>query len=437
MSMVAPLIAARRNGLVLPITTPEDADEAQAELSDYYSNRGSYPDYLALVGSATAIPMTYVDDPVWTDNILATDLYYSIADEDSYPDIAIGRLLADDANIASLLISRISTYDDLRDSIWDQQFVEVGSWAFPLGRPLPRNYGYEDNDYLVNTMAGDEERIEAALIFHSGHSNWTTMGGAFTTSSTSILAPAVILSRGCSVAGIDQSSSYNYVTNHLAELGSVGFIGAPRTMTAHGNQVIIETENGILNGDPLGKAYQRGMQSITTNVLDSDGGNVMARARYNMMLLGDPALEIASPQTPEVEPVSTTATDNSIYIDIPDSYFSEELGDLVLDEWGWTGDSLYAASMPGVTARTAWSASGYNQYKYYYTASFTTNNSVSDVTQFEVFDDPLGMVGDWHIDNHQDGSQTIFWNVRVLDFDQETDETLDMIDTVEYSISFE
>ncbi len=52
----------------------------------------------------------------------------------------------------------------------------------------------------------------------------------------------------------------------------------------------------------------------------------------------------------------------------------------------------------------------------------------------EVIPSPLGMTGSFYVDSHQDGSKTILWHVRVLDFDMTTGTKNEVIDTVTYTI---
>jgi len=431
LSLVAPLCAARRGGLVLPVSPPTSAFDVLSDLEEYYTQRGSYPEYLAIVGSASSIPLNYTGS---ISGEIGTDFHYSNADDDSFPDIAIGRIIANNASEGSLLVSRISTYDLLRDNVWPRQFVETGSWFFAEGTPLVRNYGYEENEFLLGKDAGSLERIEAGIIFHSAHSTWYAMGDAFDLNSTSVLAPAIVFSGGCSVAGIDSAPDHRYIIKHLNKLGVVATIASPRTATASVIQVHIECLNRMLLGDTVGKAFQHAVRSLTVNVLDHEGP-YFERERYNMMLLGDPALVIQAPEAPEIDPAYSTLGDGYVDISVPEEYFSTPLNQALMDEWGWTGNVLHVASKPGITPRTAWGGQ-YDEHRHYYTAYFLTDQNIASVTQQEDLVPPLGMIGSFHIDDNQDGSKMVLWNVRVMDFNQETNELISQTTHVRFIVEF-
>jgi hypothetical protein len=70
-----------------------------------YSSWVPRPSYVVLIGDAEYIPTTYV-------NGVATDLWYAAVDgSDYYPDLFIGRIPADSANQADVMIQKIITYE--------------------------------------------------------------------------------------------------------------------------------------------------------------------------------------------------------------------------------------------------------------------------------------------------------------------------------------
>ncbi len=182
----------------------------------------------------------------------------------------------------------------------------------------------------------------------------------------------------------------------------------------------------------MGKAFQHGIKSLTLTWL-IDNGSGSERERSNMMLLGDPALVIHIPESPQIAPVSISATGNDVEITIPETDWVCPLSSLLTSEWGYSGD-LYLATIPGVEATTYWSTGGYDHEDHYFMAGFNTTGDVKSVTQNEAFSSPLGMTGSFYVDSHQDGSKTILWHVRVLDFDMTTGTKKEVIDTVTYTI---
>ena len=70
-----------------------------------YSSWIPRPSYVVLIGDAEYVPTTYV-------NGVATDLWYAAVDgSDYYPDLFIGRIPADSANQADVMIQKIITYE--------------------------------------------------------------------------------------------------------------------------------------------------------------------------------------------------------------------------------------------------------------------------------------------------------------------------------------
>ncbi len=432
LSLLAPMLAARREGVVVPLTDTSSPEVITQELRDLYQSVGYHPEYLAIVGSAGAIPLEIMTDPVWPDLEIASDISYSQTDDDLFPDLAIGRIVANNVMEGTLFVSRTSTYDSLLDGIWEESFAEVGSWSKEIVAPMLRNYGFSDPVDLVNKNLSNYPEIESSVIVHYGHSNEVYMGDAFGTGSTNVLAPNVVMSRGCSVAGIDKNSSHRSIVKHLFKLGSVGFVGAPRNATTIGTQIQLAFFNKILEGEPLGKAYQHGVKSLTLTWMIANQ-NSAKRERSNMMFLGDPALVIHIPQNPVIEPVRTSVTGNQIEITIPETDWVSPLDSLLTEEWGYDG-VLYLATIPGVEATTYWGSGGYDHEDHYFMAEFDTSWDVLSVTQNETFTSPLGMRGSYFVDSHQNGSKTILWHVRVLDFDQTTAIKNGVIDKVSYTL---
>jgi hypothetical protein len=434
MSLLAPLLAARRNGVVVPLSSNlSSAAEISTNLRDLYQSVGYYPEFLALVGSAGAIPLETITDPAWTSDKIVSDIIYSEADDDLFPDIAIGRIVTNNVLEGTLFVSRTSTYDLLFDGKWEKSFTEVGSWSKEMIAPMLRNYGFNDSVKWVNKNISDYPEIESSIIVHYGHSNEVFMGHAFGINSTNVLAPGLVISKGCQVAGIDVQANHSSIVKHLFKLGSVGFVGGPRTVTAAGGQIDLAFVNKILDGEPMGKAFQHGIKSITLTLMNKKNG-LIERERSNIMLLGDPALTINVPDDPDITPADLTINDNIVEITIPGPWVFP-LDSLVTTEWKYNG-VLNLATIPGVEVTTYWGNGGYNHQDHYFMAGFETTGNVSSVTQNETFSAPLGMTGSFYEDFHQDGSKTILWHVRVLDFNQTTSVINDSIDYVTYSIDY-
>lgn len=436
LSLSAPLLAARRGGLVYLIEDASTVDIVLDDLKNHYTAIGGYPKYLAIVGTSTTIPVSLFDDHYNEGATLKTDALYSNVDDDLFPEIAVGRIVANNGSEASLIVSRTSTWDLLKDGTWDKQMVQTGLWNFAELAPLAKNYGLEENEDLIGILAGDNERVEAALILHNSHSSMTTLGNAFTLSSESLLAPSIVISGGCAVAGMS-TSNHKYISKHLFKLGLVGFVGATVTATAGGTHWEASMLNHLLMGESIGEAYKNGMISKTIKVLNSNSNKNELREYHNMALYGDPALVMTfTVPGPTTQPATSVLNNNQYKITIPETYYSTPLVQDLMDEWSWTGSQLYVSTIPGIISESGWTGA-YNEQEHFFTAGVSSDHEIYNITQNTSLSSPLGMEGSYYIDEHQDGTNTAWFIVRVQEFNSETNSVIQQAKEIEFTVSYE
>ncbi len=431
-SLIAPMMAARRKGMVVPLQNTTTATNAIRELQSLYTSIQATPQYLALVGSASAIPTCYAPDNLVSKvDAKATDFPYSNIDSDSFPDIAIGRIVTYNIYDASIYASRVSTYRDLLDGNWNHEIIETGSWKSVDASHLYKNYGFIETKNYADQIITDLTSFETSILLHDAHSNWQILGGSLGAYSKNILAPLVMISGGCAVSGIDLDVANN--TKQLFKLGAVAFVGAPRNATTIGTQVRTAVANRLLEGASIGEAFKTGTTELSLNWLNNPGDVNIAEARYNIMLAGDPALQIDVPRLPTVKPAGFTVHSDTMTILMSDTLYSEPINQSLMTEWGWKGGSIYYPSSPGVEPRAYWSGA-YDQYDLYYTAHLTTNKPVTAIRQLDHFASPLGMVGEFFVDSLPNGWMNVFWSVRMADFNQETGKLKAKIDSIRFKI---
>ncbi len=438
LSLTAPFIAARRNGIVVPIESyVPDTTELfhytgysliSAELNDLYQSIGRYPEYLALVGNATSIPLSYngPNEDTGLFNSAPTDFDYSNVDADVFADIAIGRIMAYNIFDATLLTSRISTYEQLLDGVWENNHAEVGgSWDFPEQGLLAANYGFQRMNFVGNLSP--EQRVEAAIISHTDHSTQHVVGGAFSVDSKNILAPCTIFSAGCATAAIDFETLVDgycsdnvcipptdrgeglLAVNRLFKLGAISYAGATRSDPGSGRMMISGAENALLEGQPLGQCYKAGMDALT---LPWDTGS-----RRNWIMLGDPGLRIHLPAAPAVSPAHhvVNAIDpltDHLVVQVPDSLFVQQVNLSWCQHWGLTFPTTYWGTKPGLYGMDV---------DRYYMVRFTPDRPVLSVEALDTFpvfnawvhgEISLGWIAPPTIDYRQDGKDLLVWTVR-------------------------
>jgi hypothetical protein len=431
MSLTAPFLAARRNGIVVPITsyTPNTSElfhesgypVISAELRQLYQNIGRHPEYLALVGSPTAIPLSYTAGTNRLPNQILnspTDRDYANADDDLFPDIAIGRIMAFNIFDATLYTCRISTYDQLFDGDWERSYSS-----------RTRSPGFENHGYLFKEAkmkdAGAGKPFNSAFFGHGEHSAQSVLGGFFSTGSTNVLAPMWVSSGGCTVTGIDFETivdEYNnptvsagelIVANTLVRLGAVAFTGCTRLADAWTAQMFGMFGVEALKGEPLGKCYQK---AAAQNIMGLDYWFMDQGRKF--MLLGDPAFALNVPSSPQYALPTPVITHESASQDlltltaVPyNNFFRGEHTEDHIREWGQT-PPLYYVDSPGIYDDGGGT--------YIHTLRLNTNKPIASVTQLD--SDPavpagLGGSNTYSIDHNQDGTMDVIWNVSMHDWD--------------------
>tara|TARA_B110000008_G_C16973468_1_gene564863 strand:+ start:2428 stop:4632 length:2205 start_codon:yes stop_codon:yes gene_type:complete len=435
LSLGAPLIAAKNNGLVYTIKDASRVDVVLDELSELYAALGSYPEYLAIVGSSTAMPQTVLQDKMMIGKTIETDRYYANVDEDEFPDIAVGRLVANNGSELSLIMSRIATWSKLREKKWQNKYVQTGHWHWTEITPLLDNFGIIEGESLLHEHAGKENYINAFFTLHSAHSNSKYLGGAFHLDAQSLLSPTVIFSQGCSVAGICQDQqSHRYISKELFKLGAVAFFGTGRPGTAETSQVYTHTLNKILEGASLGLAHKDSLACKLVYAWDDPQNKNHLRAYFNSAFFGDPAMVVEVDSAPRVPPAKSFYANDVYKLTVPKEVFSLPLNKALMDEWKWPGETLYTASIPGITDCRMWQGD-YDEHRHIYHAKVNSDQGIKSVRQIKRPRTPLGMMGKVYEDKNQDGSILSRWNIQVMDFDNEKNRVVNKINEIKFEIT--
>jgi hypothetical protein len=439
LSLTAPFIAARRTGIVVPVEsyTPDTTEQfhytgypfISIELNELYQSIGRHPEYLALVGNATSIPLSYTQPNEQTGLYWSSpaDLDYSNIDTDLFPDIAIGRIMAYNIFDATLLTSRISTYERLFDGVWENTTTDVGGqWNSAYQNVLAANYGFEATD-LIGKTESPTQRVEAAIISHNDHSSQHVLGGAFDVGSQNLIAPAAIFSGGCATAAIDFETLVDgycvdttcyppsdrdqglLVVNRLFKLGAVAFFGSIRVDTGSGKMKISNAVNSLLDGQPLGHCYMAGIDVFTYAWPSEE--------RRNWILLGDPGLRIHVPSAPVISPTNyvVNAVDpvtDHLVVNVPSTLFTPLVDHTWCEHWQLNFPGTNWGEKPGLYGMDV---------ERFYMVRFTPDRPVLSVEALDTFptvnswvwgNTRLGWVAPPAIDYRQDGKDQLVWVVR-------------------------
>jgi len=403
-------------------------------LHQRYESLGYVPEYLAIVGAHDALPQVKGRSIFGNEDMEhpVTDLPYGQVDDDMFVDVAMGRIVASNIEEASALATRTTTYEQLADGHWEHQFVESGLWGFDELRSMFTNVGFEDPMHPTEAEIEAMGTIEAAAMLHKDHSNCMILGHAMDVRTEVLLAPAVVVSMGCSVAGMDQAlPTQRTMADHLLGSGAVAFMGATRNAIAENTYMHVAFWNEIFDGRTLGEGYREGVNDLIVHWKDE---NDSAALRYSIdiqQLFGDPALSIAVPDAPVVAPAEAWVEGETVTVTGPEAWTLVQFAQDQLDEWNYDRD-LFMYVGPGATPRTYWSGR-HDAEDLYFSVSVPLDSAYSGVQQNEVFDAPLGWRGEAYVDDQLDGSQYLRWRVRLLEYNMADGEILNQLDSATYT----
>merc|ERR1712232_193132 len=219
---------------------------------------------------------------------------------------------------------------------------------------------------------GDQAILEKAAIVHNAHSWYTVLGGFLSSSSSTLLAPAVVTSSGCSTAGIDRSGPYGSVALHLLHQGAVSFMGAPHNAVTRGKLTHHAFWDAMLRGQTLGNAFAEAINDWVV-VLEEDHNGNPTHASQNIVLFGDPAFQMHIPQKPAQVPARLDQQGDAVVVHAPTVWTLNSETVELAHEWKWPG-SLHYYGAPGVVSLYWWGGK-YDKSKQYFFARVDVKSS--------------------------------------------------------------
>jgi hypothetical protein len=223
------------------------------------------------------------------------------------------------------------------------------------------------------------------------------------------------------------------IVEHMLGQGAVAFMGATRNAIAENTLIHVAFWNKVLEGKTIGEAFRSGINDMMVHWIDENNSAGVRYAIDTEILYGDPAMTFFVPGEPVVAPASAQMVENTVTVNGPGNwtlvpFFHEQLA-----EWNYQED-LFMYVGPGASPRTYWSGS-YDQEDLYYGVSIDVTAPVSQIEQQSMVMDPLGWSGRFHTDSHQDGTYTIRWRVRLLDYDMASGEIHSQVSQTSYQLN--
>jgi len=195
----------------------------------------------------------------------------------------------------------------------------------------------------------------------------------------------------------------------------------------------------------MGEAFKEGWNNIAMNHAE-DGGPLSKYTMMNIALFGDPAFKLHIPRpSGTIVPAQAVKQGESIVtVSGPEEWTKYKAIDLIKDEWKWTG-GLYYYGAPGATPQVAWGGRYDKSWQYHY-ARVTTSKDAKGLkalttapagTGWSSGAGGRGLPGSkLHIDKHEDGSSTLMWRVKLLDYNWETGGIVEKLVSQKFEIEY-
>ena len=324
-----------------------DTKAARGEIQALVRELGTV-EYLALVGTPTRLPFCYREATGYFEAYdikqeLPTDAPYANLDDDSYLELAVGRLPVEDLVAGSTLVATTLAYAELegdwvgRGTIIQPGFHEKEGalpWVLPNAEALLRGIegdlvaaGVEARTFYREDVAIDDV-IEAmagsawiAYFNHSGPGTWgihpgssiVTLpnGRAADRPLPALRGAPVVFGGGCSSAALDVGQPLEATfPGRFFQLGAVAYLGNTRVAFARSEHLVQPFFARLASGEAtLGQAYRDG-RNLLAHLLE--GGHLLGPldegvefglrdflwAQYGILnLFGDPALRPRLPDS--------------------------------------------------------------------------------------------------------------------------------------------
>ncbi len=426
----------RKGPVTLELTWPP-ADLVRKRLEEFERLLPGESFFLCLTGPPQSIPPFFIRKNPGNLVDLLSDMPYAQADPDPFSEVPIGRFVAEDAASGTLQACRSLFYEALLDPSWDKR-ASLAAWA-RTPAPLLRNAGFE-GPYLHEGTAEIgpwSPAARSAILLHNSHSWWLGLGGKTVSWDTQVLfAPCLVESGGCLSAALDRDTLHRSVALRLQRNGAVAFVGNVREGIGQSGHFRLAFLNGVLAGKTLGEAYLYAQNSMKVVMLEKGqrGGWGYRYQFYNAALYGDPALRIHLPSPPAVAPARVEAKGSILTVRAPSKWWKVE--QYIPKDWKYKeSPKIYTYRGAGVGVDRHWDPRHHrDQEDLYFLAAYRTRRKIKGFTQLGSPPPPLGWTGRYFIDRHADGSRTLLWRVKFLQFDMATGRIEKKIDSFSFRI---
>jgi hypothetical protein len=261
------------------------------------------------------------------------------------------------------------------------------------------------------------------------------MGTTYAWNTSTLLAPALVTSEGCSTASLDQDPEHRSVATRLLKNGAVAFVGNTRRGVAQQSLYNSAFMNAVLAGKTIGEAQQHALNQVTLAVLEhgQSNGGLYFYQRYNQAVFGDPALKIELPELTIENAATILQKGRQVTVTGPKQWHRFDYEPLA--EWGCAFPTLYTWRGAGVAFESSWHPQEKrNQDDLYVSVEARTRSSANSVEQLTQTPANLGWTGKCYVDEHADGSRSLYWRVRLLDADMTSGKINQQLDRLQFRL---
>jgi hypothetical protein len=401
------------------LTSPTPADITEL-LAKYRKAVRAHPRYLCLVGWPGAVPLAITSDGHGVDADVVTDHPYAQTDADPFVDVAFARFVAEDAAAGTLLACRSLTLNEVRDPEQGASYA-TAEWAEQNGSPLElaglRFAGRHDG---ASTIKPGSPLTRVGAILHDSHAMWTVLGSTYAWDSDVLLAPCIVVSGGCSPASLDQDEGRRSVATRLLRNGAVAFVGGARRCVAQSALYRSELWNALLDGQTLGEAHRTALNRSMVAILEK-GEQERGSYRYqqdHFAAYGDPALDLGLRRSASAPVARVKVNGTQVEVSAPAALARTEYAPL--PEWKCRFPKLWTWNGLGLGTESSWCGDRYDVDDLLMTVEVRSKARYTRVEPFEKATPPLGWTGSFAVDEHADGTRSVYWRCRFINFDMTT-----------------
>ncbi len=439
-SLAAAVLAAGRSGALVPIGTadaqPASCAVVRGLLARFRDALGNVPEFLCIAALPEAIPMETIPSGEGIDTDPPSDRAYANVDADPFLELAFGRFVAESGDAATLLAARSVAYEALLAPEFAGRFA-LAEWE-RLGAPSFADAGFAGPFLHTGGKPIDQTSplASVSVLIHGAHSSWMQIGDTYAHDSTVLLAPCVVESSGCSPAALDQDAEHRSVALRLLRNGAVAFVGNIRRGVAQQELHRSEFWNAVLAGASLGRAHRSAQNRALVAVLANDEAEHGLRRYqlYNAAFYGDPALVLPLPRPRTSRPASVAVSGRECVVRAPAAWWRAEA--FVVPDWQYTESAtIHGWRGAGVGVESSWDGEHKrNREVLVYTAEVRTKRRIAGLEALTRVAAPLGWDGRWFVDEHADGTRSVYFRVRLLDGDPATGAIRAQVDSLRFRL---